>query len=302
MYQKEKKDPSNNLYEKAMDSRRQELTNIKLAGAEPYVWKPLFKCESLHQKKAKNISNDECIIATFSFVDKKSLTKYTVESNPTGELPRYVYGENNEVRYLEESPPPCLICHQKQAGSSVLWTYNYKVQKPSTAITGIWESRDFIYFHAFFWSLILLYFTIKLTLILNRGNDLIAVAVKSSNEELFEKIVSNNWKAERRMFVYIEITGNNICGYIPRRYLIRLYKKYFTGEFSFSDLDLRIGVVEFNSVSFEGLRIAQAVASKAISSSVIVQDNVISAMALPDVKRAVLKRKNSELYFNVMDL
>lgn len=297
LYQKEKFDPNVKLYEKALEIRRQELTNIKLTGVEPYVWKPLFKCESLHQKKVKKVSNEECIITSLSFIKEKSAA-----ADSKTKLHKYVYGENNEVRYAEETPAPCLICHQKQAAGNVLWTYNYKVQKPTLAVSKIWESNDFLYFHAFFWLLILLYLTIKYILLLNRSNDLIAVAVKTGSADFVEKMLDSRWKTDRRMFVYIEITGNNLSGYIPRRYLIRLYKKYFTGEFNFSDLDIRIGIVEYNTMSFEGLRIAQAVASKATSSSLIVQDKVISAGALPDMKRAILKRKNSELYFNVLDL
>jgi len=302
MYQKEKKDPSKDLYEKAMEVRRQELINIKLAGTESYVWKPLFKCESLHQKTVKKKFNENCIVTSFSFVDDISKVKTENNIDVNKNMRKYIYGKNNEVKYFEESPPPCLICHQNETNRIVLWTYNYKVQKPSTAITQIWENADFKYLNAFFWALILLYITIKFIFILTRSNDLIAVAIKSNNHEVFEQILSSRWKAQRRMFFYIEITEKSISGYIPRRYLIRLYKKYFTGEFNFSELDLRIGVVEYSTVSFEGLRIAQAVASKAVSSSVIFQDKIISIAASPEMKRAVLKRKNSELYFNVMDL
>jgi len=307
LYTEALQDPGKDLYEKALEIRRQELTNIKLTGAEPYVWKPLFKCESLHQKQqrekqVRGKGNGECIVVSFSFLDEKSAAKAGRGVAAAGVMNQYIYGENHEVRYLEETPAPCTICHQKKTAGQVLWTYQYKVEKPSSAIVQLWQSRDFLYFNAFFWSLILLYYIIKVIFRLNGGNDLIAVAVKSGNEAVLANVLTGAWRVERRMFVYIEVAGNTMSGYIPRRYLLKLYKKYFTGEFQYSDLDLRIGVVEFNAVSFEGLRIAQAVANKAAGSTVIVQDKVISSRLLPEMKRAVLKRKDSELYFNVMDI
>ncbi|MDH4198770.1 MAG: hypothetical protein OEV66_00160 [Spirochaetia bacterium] len=292
LYQKEKFDPSKILYEKALDIRRQELMNLKLNGAEPFVWKPLFKCKSLQQKKIKKEFGDVCIQTTMEFVEKVKKS----------EINTYRYLPDDKVEYIENASQPCLICHQKKNQEAVLWTFTYKVQKPDMAFTKIWLSPDFLYFHAFFWGVMLLYMFMRGIMRLMRANDLIAVAIKSGRQDVIENLFSGRWKAERRMFLYIEISGGMVSGYIPRRYLLRLYKKYFTGELNFSELDLRIGVVEYKTMSFEGLRIASAIASKAVSSSAIVQDKIIGSTISADMKKAVWKRKDSETHFNVINL
>lgn len=293
LYRLEKTNPAKKLYEKNLETRRQELTNIKLSGVESYIWKPILSCTSYQQKRSKKKHNEDCIKTKLAFTQKV----------PHKNFRHYIYGKNHTVQFSEKTPGPCLICHQKKSQTVITWTFVYPEKRPPHTFTAIWESKDFRYVHAIFWTIMGIYFLLRILYRLTKANDLIAVAIRSAKRDLSKDLLSGKWKKEQRMFLYIEVSENYISGYIPRRYLLKLYKKYFTGSFDFSELDLKIGVVDFNSLSFEGLRIAQVIASKAVGSSAIVQDKILTlpSVNLADSKKAIWKRKNKEMHFNVIE-
>jgi hypothetical protein len=288
---KEKNNPHRQLYEKTLETRREELVNFKLGGLDPFVWKPMFNCQSLEDKTSVNKTNKECIKTSLKFIKKTDSIVFN----------QFNYISEGKVERHESIPEPCLICHSNKSQKYLKWTFDYQIKKPIYQMASIWDSKDFLYFNLSIIVFMFLYLLLRLFLKFSRSNDLMAVAIKTGNQAVFENIMDSKFKKDMRLFLYIEISSNFISGYIPRRNMLKLYKKYFTGEFNFSELDLRIGIVEYNNLSFEGLRIAQGIASKASSSNLIVQDKALAIESGQDVKKAIWKRKNSQLEFNVID-
>ena len=92
-----------------MNERRKSIQNIKLAGVEPYIWKPYLHCRTLlepfnnFQSKSQKLGLD-CIPTAIKFL--------SIRSMPT--LNTYILNEKQDhIIYNEIIPSPCLSCHEK---------------------------------------------------------------------------------------------------------------------------------------------------------------------------------------------
>lgn len=98
-----------------LDSRKQEIINIKLSGAEPFIWKPFLDCKNpdLGQKPG------QCIPMDFSW--KKNAAA------------KVQYGKN-EIVHREPAPGACLICHGGEKENLLEWKFH--VAKPDFIFPG----------------------------------------------------------------------------------------------------------------------------------------------------------------------
>ena len=345
LQRKEQNNKSHTLYYRALDIRKRELANLKLSGVEPYVWRPLFECKSLEsegslgqdvkavgesasqketspsqnlnspegqaaasqtkpekaQKEPESALNNtddpqqsECIQTAFAFSPSTSQMGY-----------RPAPGKEEGVLYTEPVAPPCLICHPKKKGHTLTWSFRYPYVEPERAVTDLWKSYDFIYFHLIFW---LFWFSYGLARLINRrsgSGDHIAAAIKVDEAGLLDGwLDSKEGKSFFRNFFYAEQGPQYVRGYIPRKRLESMLKKMSSGQIPVEASRLRIGVIEYGrgKLSFEGLRVAQALANKAPAGALVIEENIMPPAQEGALKKAIWKKGETPVYFRIMEL
>jgi len=294
LYQNEKNDRSEFYYYKALDARKRELNNLKLAGLEPYLWRPAFDCNSLSEEKNSTDNKKECFKTSIRFTSLP-------ENDAVGK-----YVEKSEgFSTIEKPVRACFICHPKEAGKVVEWNFAYKIKKPENYYTSIWLSRDFLYFNGIVAGLLAMYLVIRLIRRYTGKDTMVAVAIKGSRENMSLIFTDKVLKKYRKKFYYVEIGNTYIRGYIPRNHFFYLLKFYFTSKVVLGDRSIQIGALEYNSNSFnfEGLRLAQAIASKAPENMLLVQDTIeIPFPSDEKSRKAVWKTGDKTFGFKVVGL
>jgi len=293
-YLKEVNSPEEELYYKALDARKRELTTLKLSALEPFIWKEAFGCKTLIDTKKNPV--EDCIVTEFSFFEKGEKLKTGVFFKGKGE---------NEFRFLEETNPPCLICHKGNKDKLVAWVFHYKYSEPAQVATAIWTNREFFYANGVILLLFFIYLLARLIGTWSGETHLIAVAIRGPQSELEKLVDSVHWKEKKKNFIYLEVSNGYIMGYLPKRELYNLYKKYFTGNFSIPYLNLKVGMVKYHphEISYEGLRLAHMIASKASPGSAIIQEVLTNNLPVEHSRKAIWKKKEgTELVFKVIEL
>lgn len=334
LHKKEQNNKSYELYYRALDIRKRELANLKLSGAELFVWKPLFACKSLEQEGAgkKRTNAQEAPSKETSTLKKPASKKGALrkkKSSPgaamtssqpgqgecietafffseAGEKKGYRPGQEEEIFYTGEIAPPCLICHTKEEGKTITWKFQYPFVAPETTATMIWTSEDFSWFHLFFWLILFLYGWARyLSRRSGQGRYVAATILVEEEGALEEWLSSKAGKIFYRHFFYAEAGQNYLRGYASKKSFELLFKKITGGETPFENSGIRVGVVEYDSddLSYEGVRIAQALANKAPSGTIVVEENILpeqqEALAL---RKAVWKRGETPVHFRIVEL
>ena len=293
LHKKEEKDKSRFFYYRALDIRKREMTSLKLSAVEPFIWKSLFNCNDL--KSEVGASKGECIKVSFRFARK------SVSNSKEG----YTVLPEGRVLFKEKIAKPCTICHQKETGSFVHWDFNYNLPEPTVLFSSIWGSKDFWIFNAFLMVIFILFALAQRVYKFSSGSYLVAFSMTSKKVPPVDIFSSKEWSKVRRMFYYIEGGGYHVRGYIPKRLFNKMLKIFFTGEHPFSGSDVRAGAVLYKSesVSFEGLRAAQALISKVPEGALVVQEAALGKAPMQrSNKKAVLKRGEEKLDFRVFQI
>ncbi len=303
LYKKEKRDQSETFYYKALDIRRRELIHLKLSGAEPFIWQPLFRCQELEYRKDQ--VKKDCIQTAFAFVKEESKAPAAAGETTAMDSAGFGYkaASDHSIVYYETPPEPCLICHPRQEGAQLQWTFTYTPLIVETRYVPIWESVDFLYFHLIFWGLIVLYLGFRYLARRSGDSDLLAVALRIENQE--NLLNDPALKPFFRAFFYLEVGNGYLRGYISRKRYHLSAKKFFTVGSELFQRESRAVVLSYgpHKVSFEGLRIAQAIANKAPAGAVVVQESLSDdLLEQENTKKAVWNNDGRKLHFRVRQL
>lgn len=295
LYKKETHDKSGFFYYRALEIRKRELVNLKLSATEPYVWKPLFQCTSLSDD---GVAAKDCI---------QTKARFLAEVAENGENRKTGYEKISPelVTYTEHPAKPCLICHTGKDKNLVEWQFQYAVPELKKFYTGLWLSSDYQYANIIVFLLFLLYFGYRYLASVTGTSELVAFYVVCNPYDPDSIFSTKEGRKLRKMFLYLEAGPQFYRGYISKKVFERLLKIYFTGEHPFLETEVQAGAVlhKDKSISFEGLRVAQAIATKAPERGLIVQEAVLEKdHSMEKNKKAVWKKGDESLNFRIFDL
>ncbi|MDH5717297.1 MAG: hypothetical protein OEZ22_06630 [Spirochaetia bacterium] len=279
----EKNDKVYELFERSLENRKREISEMKLSAAGPYIWQPLLACESLNYEKTKK---DEitCIKTSFKFVPKLKSEKLNS-----------FYNDTNFIKYNEKTPKPCEICHRRQKDQFIAWSFSANEPAKSQVFTQIIQNKLYFQIHLATAAVVLLYVLIKYLYRYMSSSSLTAFTlIFSGNEKkLFEKI-----KLKEKSFLYAEKSDNYFRGYIARGSLVRWLKKTFTASLDFSERELSlirgaaVQIPAKGKASFplEGLRVTHTIALRTPSGYLMIEEGLLKKLVAKE-KIKVEKRK-----------
>jgi len=287
------------LFEQNLENRRREISEIKMAAAAPYIWKPLLSCQSINFEAQRKNSVNRCVKTDLKFMPELKNKKYN-----------FFYAEAGVIHYLEKSPKPCGICHRKNIDSFVLWTFSTDIPQKSLFFTKLTEHKNFILMHIIFVSIIVFYLLLRFLHKIWPGSFLTSAAFvfPIGHEDIIETLV----KIEKK-FIYLEKADNYIRGYLPRYSLARWVKKSFTP--GSDSLERDISLIRASAVlltgaknldfSLEGIRIAHTMALRSPSGYFMVHDKLIHKLVeksrvKPDKRKGIWKVKNQKVVFYLL--
>ena len=295
LYQKETRDKSGFFYYRALEIRKRELVNLKLSAIEPFVWKPLFECTGLTDD---GVVSKDCIQTKARFVEDKVQNGETMKTG-------YEKVSSELVTYTENPAKPCLICHTKDENHLVEWQFQYTIPETKKIYTAIWQSSDYKIANVIVVFLFFLYFGFRYLSSVSGNSDLVAFYVVCNPYEPDHAFSTKEGRKLRKMFLYLEAGPHFYRGYISKKVFERLLKIYFTGEHPFLETEVQAGAVlhKDKNISFEGLRVAQAIATKAPKKGLIVQEAALGKVhELEKNKKAVWKKGDDSLNFRIFHL
>ncbi|MES0488407.1 MAG: hypothetical protein ABUK01_00340 [Leptospirales bacterium] len=295
LYKKESRDKSGFFYYRALEIRKRELVNLKLSAAEPYVWKPLFQCAGLNDDEG---ASKDCIQTKARFVPNKLENGESVKTGYEKLSPEL-------ITYTEHPAKPCLICHTKNESNLVRWQFQYTMPEMKKFYTGIWQSSDYLYANLAVVFLFLLYFGFRYLGSVTGNSDLIALYVVCNPYDPENAFSTKEGRKLRKMFLYLEAGPHFYRGYLSKKVFDRLLKVYFTGTHPFLEREIQAGAIlhKDKDISFEGLRVAQAIATKAPKKGLIVQEAAMEKIhELEKNKKAVWKKGDESLNFRIFYL
>jgi len=302
---------------KIFQAKKREITNLKLSGVEPFIWKKAFHCESIDAKfsdKVKQLKKKNCIHTQLDFIKKRSdsikFSKTEILKKLSNKKTLILEHSKHKFVFVEKMKRECSICHIKEQKLPVKWTFYGKIPEKQIFFANLITSKYFILLHLLWFFSWGMYFTFRYILFKYNKLNLVAFNFQFSPIGIknFMKIWSNDSFLNKR-FIFLESSNNFIRGYLhPNDFnilLSQIFEKniFLQNNYTYRGAAIQVKDSFYSSFSFEGLKFTSALMQKANKNSLIIEDDILNKknnLLSVDEKKALWKTKTGDYVFRII--
>lgn len=191
-----------------LSARRSEVINLKLAGVEPFIWKPMLSCKG---PASEFRAQAGCIPVEYEFT--------------AAAVTPFLYRENYTL-LSEKTPETCMMCH-KQGAETLTWSFNASLPGGWFVFNSFKQSSVPVALAGVYY---LLFASLLLGRYLQQNRKLVVVALTGSgvSEEQWQGLTALMMKM-KFYYLYFE-AGRNFARWVVPQYAFRSWLKAFFSE------------------------------------------------------------------------